>query len=266
MVTSAVLATLLSGAILNLDSTLVGVVLGVFMVVGAWEWTFLAGVRSLRSRLLVILTCIISTVLIYRFAADGTLRVIIWVTALWWMLAFGIVVAYQTTERAPAVARLRDCAIGCFVLAGCWVTLVKLHLASAHILFLLMLMVWGADVGAYIIGRPLGKHKLAKRVSPGKSWEGVGAGYIFGGLMAVAVCRVFSLELSAVVITVLVFVTVTFSIVGDLTESMLKRRVGKKNSGEVLPGHGGVLDRIDGLIAAAPLFWLVMRIAGTLPE
>ena len=125
----------------------------------------------------------------------------------------------------------------------------------------IVLLVASADVGAYFAGRAFGKHKLAPAVSPGKSWEGV-----LGGIIAAVITMNFLLwflgEPNFVMATLLAIPTALISVVGDLFESMLKRHRGIKDSGKLLPGHGGILDRIDGLVAAAPMFALVVIGAG----
>jgi phosphatidate cytidylyltransferase len=126
-----------------------------------------------------------------------------------------------------------------------------------------MVLVWGADIGAYFSGRRFGKRKLAPRVSPGKSWEGV-----FGGLLAtLLICLLVGLyrgwsTLDLFLALAGTAVVVLVSVVGDLTESMFKRQSGVKDSSNLLPGHGGVLDRIDSLTAAIPLFAALLWLAG----
>ena len=119
-------------------------------------------------------------------------------------------------------------------------------------LSVLVLVVVAADVGAYFAGRKFGKHKLAPRVSPAKTWEGVIGGLVAAGIMATIGVRWFGL--GAAPFMVLCAVVVVASIVGDLTESLFKRHAGLKDSGSLLPGHGGVLDRVDSVTAAAPVF------------
>jgi phosphatidate cytidylyltransferase len=144
------------------------------------------------------------------------------------------------------------------VLVPAWGALNALHLSDqqgpALVLFLVVLM-WIADSGAYFAGRSLGRHKLAPSISPGKTWEGV-----FGGLVACAVYALiagnwFSLgNLQLSLFIMLALVTAAISVAGDLFISLLKRQEGIKDSGNLIPGHGGILDRIDSLLAAAPVF------------
>jgi phosphatidate cytidylyltransferase len=126
----------------------------------------------------------------------------------------------------------------------------------------LLLLVIAADIGAFFAGRRFGRHKLAPRVSPGKTWEGA-----LGGLLAVGlVALVGAVHLSLPVAAGMAFGCAVgiFSVIGDLTESMFKRAAGLKDSGSVLPGHGGILDRIDSLTAAAPLYALGLLGAGVI--
>ncbi|WP_338036112.1 phosphatidate cytidylyltransferase [Halomonas binhaiensis] len=131
-------------------------------------------------------------------------------------------------------------------------------------LLFVLLLVWCADTGAYFFGRAFGKRKLAPKVSPGKSWEGVLGGMGVTAFLAVIFSLWQSLDLGATIVLVVVTLGVTLtSVLGDLLESMLKRHRGLKDSSQLLPGHGGILDRIDSLTAAVPVFalffsWLVM--------
>jgi len=156
---------------------------------------------------------------------------------------------------------------GPFVLLPAWLALVRLHaqgptLDGPQLLTFLLLLVVAADVGAYFAGRAFGKHKLAPRVSPGKTWEGVAGGLAGASLLALAGALWFELPLPRFVL--LCVLVVMISVVGDLAESLFKRHAGVKDSGSILPGHGGILDRIDSLTAAGPCFVLGMDYLGLL--
>jgi phosphatidate cytidylyltransferase len=141
---------------------------------------------------------------------------------------------------------------GFFVLVPAWLALARLHASDPQLLLYLLLLVVAADIGAYFAGRRFGKNKLAPRVSPGKTWEGVLGGLAASALMALIGVRWF--EVSAASFIGLCALVVAASIVGDLTESLFKRHAGLKDSGSLLPGHGGLLDRVDSITAAAPVF------------
>jgi len=153
--------------------------------------------------------------------------------------------------------------MGWLVLIPPWLACIYLKQSEngSWLILMLVLLVAAADIGAYFSGRALGKHKLAPRVSPGKTWEGVAGGLLFVFLVALLLKLSFGLrEWQALMIVMLPAALV--SVVGDLLESMLKRYRGIKDSSQLLPGHGGVLDRIDGLVAAAPVFSLSIMISG----
>jgi phosphatidate cytidylyltransferase len=153
----------------------------------------------------------------------------------------------------------------CFVvLVPLWTAILVLHDSGdegPYILLFLLVLIWIADSGAYFTGMRWGKRKLAPIISPGKSWEGV-----LGGLFGALLCGVFLAlyyqdKSGALWLIPISLITVAMSVVGDLFESTLKRRMDVKDSGSLLPGHGGVLDRIDSLIAAAPVFVLGLQLA-----
>jgi len=169
---------------------------------------------------------------------------------LWWLFALILVVRYPRNFTPTFVALA-----GIVVLLPSWALLVRLHrdgTLGAELAFTLLLIVWAADVGAYAFGRLFGRTKLAPAVSPGKTWEGVTGGLVIAGLAA-GVAAVW-LDLSVSRLVVLGIATALISVLGDLTQSMFKRNVGLKDSGKLLPGHGGVLDRIDSLTSAVPAF------------
>jgi phosphatidate cytidylyltransferase len=137
------------------------------------------------------------------------------------------------------------------------------HSHGAELLLFILLLVWAADTGAYFAGKNLGKHKLAPKVSPKKTWEGV-----YGGLflaLAVMVAGIHLLQFDReqwLPLKGLTIIIVAYSVIGDLTESIFKRLTGVKDSGRILPGHGGILDRIDGVTAVLPISLLGFSILG----
>jgi phosphatidate cytidylyltransferase len=163
--------------------------------------------------------------------------------------------------RAPTAIARWMAPIGWIVLVGFWVALVQLHARSPWLLLAAMAVVWIADTAAYFAGRAFGRHRLAPAVSPGKTWEGVAGAVVAVALYALA-CAYFLPHFglapephpaTLVAWLVLGMVLTAVSVIGDLYESWLKRAAGVKDSGRLLPGHGGILDRIDALLAALPL-------------
>ncbi len=131
---------------------------------------------------------------------------------------------------------------------------------SAHLLSFFFMVIMGADTGAYYVGKSLGKHKLAPKISPGKTWEGVAGGVAAGLIMATLAHFWFFKELPLKWMLPLALAMVVLGIIGDLTESALKRSAGAKDAANLLPGHGGVLDRLDSLLFNAPLIYYFARI------
>lgn len=152
--------------------------------------------------------------------------------------------------------------LGCLVILPTWAAMVALHAVDAWLLLAAMALVWVADIAAYFAGRAFGRHKLAPSISPGKTWEGV-AGAVLAVLAYGACLLAFSglrvaldLPLGAILAVLLVLTAV--SVMGDLFESLLKRQAGIKDSSQLLPGHGGVLDRIDALTSTLPVVGLIL--------
>jgi phosphatidate cytidylyltransferase len=180
---------------------------------------------------------------------------------IWWAIALLLVQGYPSSALLWGHKILR-LLMGLLVLIPTWVALVYVRQqeAGAWLVLLLMLIVAMADSGGYFAGKRFGKHKLASAVSPGKTWEGFAGGFIANCVLALILSL--TLELSLLLMLVIVVPTSLVSVLGDLLESMLKRHAGIKDSGTILPGHGGILDRVDGVTAAAPVFALALLASG----
>lgn len=238
------------------------------ILAAAWEWTAMMRLTSLPARLgfVALVAAMLWHVKDQALATDeagikalGPLMAgtsVFWLAALVWV------------RRYPADAQRWDrpflmLAIGLLLLVPTWAGLVQLHGQSPWWLMYVLLLVWGADTGAYFAGRRFGKIKLAPAVSPAKTREGLYGGLLTTALVMLAVA--FYLHLAG--LQLLFFaaasaVTVLASVLGDLFESMVKRRAGIKDSGKIFPGHGGALDRIDSITAAAPVFLTGWWLAG----
>jgi phosphatidate cytidylyltransferase len=261
VITALLLAPLLLWVVVWAPSSITVPVIAAVMLLGAWEWAqFFTKATSVR----VLYVLAIGLVL---FAANqwsrsgATLTYVLFVALLWWLVAFAwLALAPLYTNRFFAALA------GPIVLAPTWLSLSALHTATGRngpmlVLFLLIL-VFSADVGAYFAGRAFGRLKLAPRVSPGKTWEGVIGGFAAAAVSATAGAFWFELPIASYL--ALCAAVVAVSIIGDLTESMFKRHVGLKDSSNLLPGHGGILDRIDSITAAAPIFALGLIWLGVL--
>jgi phosphatidate cytidylyltransferase len=258
IITALILAPLALWAILYLSNEGFRMALAVVAAMAAWEWSRLVGWVSQAARagyVLLLVALLFCTELLLR--GEHNIAYLLYISLLWWLTALVMIVRYPAGSdwwRENHVARALA---GIIVILPMWLALGVIHAKAGHIyVVILVLLVWGADSGAFFAGRTWGRHKLAPHVSPGKSWEGV-AGAAVSTLLVGALSAWFLHPLMGTIAFVsLALVTVAFSIIGDLQESMFKRIVDLKDSGGLLPGHGGVLDRIDSLTSAAPIFAL----------
>lgn len=229
------------------------------VLMGAWEWSRLAGLQSRSLRAAYTGLVLLALPLLLAQSMEQR-RLVLAAGCLWWVYAYFLVRRYPALGAAwngrwlPALS-------GLLVLLPGWSALVALREAPQHavLLLLLLALVAAADIGAYFSGRAFGRHKLAPQVSPNKTWEGFAGGMLGSAVVALLVVATTGLAGAMSPATVLRVLAVALSVavisvVGDLFESMIKRRAGVKDSGSLLPGHGGVLDRIDSVTAALPLF------------
>ncbi len=268
LITALILIPLVIGGILLLPTHQLALALGVFVLIGAWEWTALIGIETWPRRLAyVLLTASLMANALWLLDAAAPLLVLVQLLAVaWWLWGWRAIVAYVGALGIEREALFRNLVVGVVLLVPSWSALLLLHAQpeqGPYLLILLLVLIWSADSGAYFAGRQFGKRKLAPLVSPGKTWEGV-----FGALLAVTVVAwagALVLDLQGwrfVGFFVLCWLTTVFSIEGDLMESLYKRRAQVKDSGVIFPGHGGVLDRIDSITSAAPVFALGLWLLG----
>ena len=249
IITAVVFGATVTGAILFTSSPVAAAVLGVLWLAGVWEWAAFAKLPAAGKAGYTVLFAA-SMAVAWPWLGDEGLFILLAAALVWWLFAFVLVVRYPRAFSSTFVALA-----GIVVLLPSWALLVRLHregVLGAELAFTLLLIVWAADVGAFFCGRLLGRTKLAPAVSPGKTWEGVTGGLVTAGLVAGFAAAWLGLPMSRLV--GLGVATALISVLGDLTQSMFKRNVGLKDSGRLLPGHGGVLDRIDSLTAAVPAF------------
>jgi len=228
--------------------------IGLLVLGGAWEWSaFLGGTRPFMRAAYVFLMAIL--VLLTGLALPVVTEPILFASLIWWLLA--LVWTFRFPTPIPEPLRWL---CGVFVLLPLFVALVTLYTANPVTLLFALIIVWAADVGAYFSGKRFGRVKLAPKISPGKTWEGVLGGLFVVSLVAIAFAAY--RDLSYTVLVPFCMAAAALSIVGDLTVSMFKRTAGVKDSGALFPGHGGILDRIDSVSAAAPLFALGLAWTG----
>lgn len=259
LLTAAILVPLVVWGILRLPTEYLAMVLALFILQGAWEWTAFMKMSSVIKRglyVLVVAAGLAGSWLMLRDGASNWMAIPV-LSLFWWLLAIALVLQFPNAASRWS-SSVAQCVIGLIVLVPTWLAVVALHESGEQgplLVMYLLSLIWVADSGAYFSGRAWGKRKLAPSVSPGKSWEGVGGGAVLSLAYAVGAAQVLELPGNQwPLFVVLSLVTVLFSVLGDLTESMFKRHAGMKDSGTLLPGHGGVLDRIDSVTAAAPVF------------
>lgn len=260
IITALLLAPLIIWGIFALSEPAFNLALAGVMGLAAWEWAQLAGWKNTVYRigysLLIMILLYLMSFVVHQQQVITALFVIVLV---WWLLKLIHLLSYRHRELPNEVHTLTALLSGLPVLIGTYFALALLRntpdYGPAHIM-MLMLLVWGADTAAYFVGRRFGKNKLLLAVSPGKSWEGVWGALLASVLLSLLGGFYFEFTDTQLLLFMLVgLLTVVFSIVGDLNESYYKRRVGIKDSGKILPGHGGILDRIDSLTAAAPVYY-----------
>ncbi len=235
---------------------------GAIVLVGAWEWTALMAWHSMPKRVAYALVVGCSLIAITAPALAMIQPVLYAISVVFWLIAVRAVIFYPQSAKIWARPQFLI-PTGLILLIPAWTALSYLHQISAWWLLYVFCLVWGADTGAYFAGRKFGKHKLAPSVSPGKTIEGFVGGLVTTSILIVAVAIYRDLPaLRFAAFVGLSLFTVLASVLGDLLESMVKRQAGVKDSGNIFPGHGGALDRIDSLTAAAPLFALGWWLAG----
>jgi phosphatidate cytidylyltransferase len=248
-IATAIIALIVLGAVLFVvPATVAKLIIGLLILAGAWEWSGFLGLSSSSSRAIYVVL-IAALMWVSYFVVPEQAELILKVACAWWFTAFIWTFFFPT----PIPVALRW-VCGVLVLVPLFVALLNLYGLGAELLSLALLIVWAADIGAYFAGKQFGRVKLAPGISPGKTWEGV-----FGGLLLVAVLTLVWASVQNMAVAVLLPFCLSvgaLSIVGDLTVSMFKRTAGLKDSGKLFPGHGGVLDRVDSVAAAAPLFAL----------
>jgi phosphatidate cytidylyltransferase len=240
-----------------LPSALTKAVIGVLMLAAAWEWSGFLELKNTATRLVYAGLIGVMLGLGVLLASEVTVDIVFKVALAWWLIAMIWVFNFPTP-----IPKVAGWICGALVLIPAYLAIVSLYSIQPAMLLFVLVIVWAADIGAYFIGKRYGKVKLAPKISPGKTWEGV-----LGGLALVTVLAIVAAQWPGVDIAVLLpfcLAVAGISIIGDLTVSMFKRNVGLKDSGQLFPGHGGVLDRIDSVTAAAPLFavglsWMGIR-------
>lgn len=262
ILSAIVMAVLFICAVFVLETSHFIFAMAAVVFLASWEWARLSGVNNQIGRILfavfigavcfVVLNCNLQKTSLY-------LSPLLWGVALYWVIRYPTPLIWQYVA-----SRL---VFGVLVLVTTWSALVILKQSDNFVVWVLLLMglIWGADTGAYFAGRAFGKRKLARFVSPGKSWEGVVGGLVLTQVGVIVFSALSDFTFSNwCVLAVIALITSSVSVLGDLTESLFKRHEALKDSSYLIPGHGGVMDRVDSLTAAAPIYVLLLSLAGWL--
>lgn len=254
------------GGILLLPTPWLVALSAALFLVGLWEWFKLAEIDDSLSRTVLLLVNLLLMVALAwgsRTQSGGTLvlfQIAVVVGVVWWLLACLWLKHYDFASDHDTHARAFKLAAGTLAVVPAWCAMALLHASQPNghrWLLVALAIVWAGDTGAYFAGRSLGRRKLAPRISPNKTVEGLLGGVFCALLVGLGLAWFAGATPEQLPWVALVTLfTVLASVVGDLFESLLKRHVGVKDSGDILPGHGGILDRIDAVLAALPVFAL----------
>lgn len=268
LITAAILIPLVVWAVFASSLATFTTLIVAVALLAAWEWHQMIGIQSPGMRVMLAVDLII---VLYLAITQLNPYFIISIGILIWLIALVVILGFSNTSLAERLSQVfKNKIFGAissililtvFVVSS--ITLKAFSEVGAFLFFFVMVTVWLADTGGYFAGKRYGKHALAPAVSPNKTWEGVAGGVLLASIWAIG----FYWVKTPTTITMfewmlLAVLTVAVSIVGDLFESLYKRAFSVKDSGSLLPGHGGILDRIDSLIAAVPVFTFLVLIMG----
>lgn len=274
VITAVVLLAVFLPALFFPSPVLFGAVTLIFMIGAGWEWARLQGCSPWRARLMGLLLGAGLAGSWWQWGLDWVSPHAWWGVAALWLLMLPALLKGGVPGWAK-VARPLRLWTGSGLIAAAWWALAQAHALGAEMLLSILALVWTADIAAYFGGRALGRRKLAPSISPGKSWEGVWSGWL-GVLVLAALWLHFNpqgdhlyarlWQVGPVWTAAALALLVASSVCGDLVESLVKRSAGVKDSSALLPGHGGVLDRIDALLPVLPMAMMLLSLGTVLPR
>lgn len=262
ILSAIVMAVLFICAVFVLETSHFIFAMAAVVFLAGWEWARLSGISNQTGRILFAALIGFACFVVLNYHLQKALLYLgplLWGVALYWVVRYPAMLIWR-----HVFSRLL---FGVLVLVTTWSALVILKQSDNFVVWVLLLMglIWGADTGAYFAGRAFGKRKLARFVSPGKSWEGVVGGLVLTQVGVIVFSALSDFTFSNwCVLAVIALITSSVSVLGDLTESLFKRHEELKDSSRLIPGHGGVMDRVDSLTAAAPIYVLLLSLAGWL--
>jgi len=262
ILTASIISPIVVFGILTLTQTGFALALALVLIISSWEYCNLIKIKHLAGKTLYTLVLLVVTYCLFAVYLYH-LTMVLYAGAFWWLIALIWVVMFpkgSSLLRKTLTVRLIN---GLFIFVPMAIALIALHLQDKVLVLFLLILIWAADIGAYFAGKFFGKNKLCPDVSPGKTLEGV-----YGGIaltQVVAITYVYITTQTPLLNDFLVFSFLALSVslmsvLGDLFESVLKRIAEVKDSGNILPGHGGLLDRIDSLTSSAPLFVILFTL------
>ncbi|WP_158970786.1 phosphatidate cytidylyltransferase [Paraglaciecola sp. L3A3] len=273
IITALILAPLALCAILFLPLWSFEILIAFVIGLGAWEWSSMSGITRTFTKVsyaaLVTSICLAFSFLLpvdmiwYQGQLNSLYTYTLSIASIWWMISLAMIIAYPNYSSTWFESKSLRGIFGLLTLIPTWVAVVSLRTSlydvdpfyGASLIFYVLGIVWAADIGAFFVGVKFGKHKLRPRVSPGKTLEGLMGGIFASSAIIAFAALHYHVDPSRIWLHVVIgALTVGVSALGDLNESMFKRCAGIKDSGTLLPGHGGIMDRIDSLTAAFPVF------------
>lgn len=273
IITALILIPIVIAILFLLPPVAFEVVTIVVCMLAAWEWGQLSGFKTRSQRVWLAILCgfllaamTLSLPAYHRSVDSLQISSTLWMSLVWWSVAFVLVIFYPLSAKLWRNVRTLKLLFGLLTIVPFFWGMVALrqygyvenHYTGAWWLLYVMLLVWAVDSGAYLFGKLFGKRKLAPKVSPGKTWEGLIGGLLTSALISWLFGRYVPLNVLPSTLLICSIIAALASVLGDLTESMFKREAGIKDSGHLIPGHGGILDRIDSLTAAVPVFACLM--------
>lgn len=255
VITALFLAPLFVFAMYNLNRPYFSLLIAIIVLIAAWEWASFVKIKSNKNKLFYVLIIFILMALSFKLDVNYQIN-FLFLIIFWWLINLIWILKYPKLQSFWYKNQLLRGLNGILVIVPTWLSFILIRelLGAGWLLFLLFL-IWGADTGAYFVGKNFGKRKLLKKVSPGKTVEGVIGAIAIS--IVISILALYSNNISYdkwFLYIVLTFLVVVTSVVGDLFESIFKRATNMKDSGSILPGHGGILDRIDSLTSASPVF------------